>query len=200
MANLLSLFLDYRNKQFVFSENDPTPYTMPPFTEEDILSVEFTLLKRVNIVGQIFQKVPLSGYSLTLSIGDATTVYAQASSFTATADGFALQGYFDLSTSGITALAEGATAYFETKLTTGNTVEKARTTVTVQKGVATSGALTPVAGDTALGRLEANRVYVPKVGAVGDSIILKSAGGVSLMLRAVDDGSGGAYFEASPIT
>ena len=197
---ILPLTLDVPNKTLVFSHTDATPYTIPTLNTEDTLDIRLQLVRRANLYKRpLFERISLSGKSMRVSLGTSGNELAGGNITTLSADGYELQGNVSISTAGIAGLADGATTTFEIKgLDTGYV--HAGFTVTIRKSVSIAGSLVAPAGDTALGLLEANRIYVRKDGNVGDSIVLRSPLGIAFRLAVVDDGAGDAYFAAEKIT
>ena len=203
MPQLLPLYFEVREKILVFSETDPTPYTLPTLHQEDTLTIKIIAVQRQSLFETpLLQQISLAGFAAYVGIGSANSpLAAQATFTTATDDPDALVGDLDLNTAGINALADGATSTFELRLTGPTTARyRGQFTVTIKKSVALSGALSVIAGDTALGTLEARRTYVAKEGSAGDSVILTSPLGLKIRLAAMDDGAGGVYLDSSPIT
>lgn len=197
---LLDLYFDLQTKRLVFSETNGRTATLPELYREDSFTIGFRALKRVRIVGTpLFERVNLSSYSLTISVGSADTPLAQAgpSAWTVSDSGTLMTGTLSLNTAGINALADGTITLFEIKLSSGGEPYRGQFNVTIRKSIATSGALVSVGTDVALGVAEADRTYARHVGRAGEAIILTSDDGLKQgILRWDNDGS----FRAEPIT
>jgi hypothetical protein len=195
---LLNLYFDVSSKRLVFSESNPRSVELPPFFEEDKFEIAFRALRRVKDVGPtFFERVALAAYSLTISIGDDTTILASASSWTISDSNNLLTGTLDLATAGISALADNTSKTFEIKLSTGGFPYRGQATCVIRKSVSTSGSLNPVVGDTAIGILETDRTYMRKEGRPGEGHMLVSEDGLSKgLLYWHNDGS----FRAEAVT
>ena len=195
---LLDLYFDLQTKRLVFSETNARAVLLPEVYREDKFTIGFRGLKRVRTIGTpLFNRVTLTGYNLTISIGSADTPLAQASSWVLSDSDTLMTGTLDLQTSGINALADGASSLFEIKLSSATEFYRAQFNITVRKSVATSGALNPVIADTALGVLDADRTYARKEGRAGEGIVLVSDDGLQRAILRVDN-DGSCRFE--PIT
>ena len=198
MPQTLPIILDVVTKRLVLSYRDATIFTLPPFQNTECIPIAFCAVKQVSIFRQpIFEKIPLAGYSLQISIGSAGTVLAAQNTFTLSSDGYALTGVLDLNTAGISGCADGANALFEIRLFEGTHLTYAQTSVTLCKSVYTTGVLVPVPTDTALGLLEARRMFPMRDGAAGDGLIFTSADG-SKRIFAYCDNAGS--FQTVPLT
>jgi len=195
---LLALYNDVSLLDFVQGLRDPDPAVLPTLKQEDILHIEYQALKPTQNPLAPYSLVALTGYSLTISVGPVGAPVAQQSSFTLAADGYTLVGSLSLNTAGFSALTDGSSTLFEATLMQGSTaVMRTQRTLTVRKSVYVAAALVPIAGDTALGRFEADRLYLRKDGANGEAWLSRSADGTkSNILYTHDDGS----FRIEPIT
>lgn len=174
---LLSLNFDVQSGQLVFSETNPTPFTLPPLHQEDGPTIEFRALKRIRQnSAPYFERINFSGYDLLISIGTAGSILASGSSWTASDGNTLLTGRLDLNTSGISLLADGSTAKFEIRLFDGTGYYRGQQDCTVRKGVALTSSLQPVVNDIALGKREASRTYVPQYKATGFTMIDEATG------------------------
>lgn len=192
---LLSLNFDIQSKQLVFSETNPSPFTLPPLHQEDGPSIEFRALKRVRQnATPFYERINFTGYDLLISVGIAGNIYASASSWTASDGGQLLTGRLDLNTVGISGLADGTQAIFEIRLFDGTGYYRGQTPCFIKKSVAVSGALQPVVNDTALGIREASRTYLPQQGVTSFTMI-DEATGEEMIVRLFN-----GTLQASPIT
>lgn len=199
---ILPLTLEITTKTLVFSHTDATPYVIPILNTEDGLDVRLQLVRRINLYSrpsQLFQRQNVSGGSFRVALGTAANELAAGNITVLSADGYEIQGVVSIATAGIAALADLAETTLEIKGYNGTSYIHAGFPVRIRKSVSVAGALVAPPGDTALGSLEANRIYVRKDGAAGDSIILTSPLGKQIRLACVDDGAGGATIDWSPI-
>lgn len=192
---LLSLNFDTQNGRLVFSETQPTPFTIPDLFQEDSPTIEFRALKRIRLnAAPFFERIALSGYSLQISVGIAGTVYASASSWTASDSNTLLTGRLALNTAGIDALADNTEVLFEVKIFDGTGDYRCQQPVRIRKSVATSATLQPVVNDIALGKTEASRTYVPQNRATGFTMV-DEATGEEMVVRLFN-----GTLQASPIS
>ena len=169
---LLSLNLDTQLGKLVFSETQPTPFTLPEFFQEDSPTIEFKALKRVRLnSAPFYERTALTGYDLLISIGIAGTIYASAASWTASDSNTILTGRLDLNTASISALADNTEVTLEVRLFDGIGYYRAQQSCRVRKSVATTGTLQAVVNDIALGKREASRTYVPVSGCTGFTMV-----------------------------
>lgn len=168
----LSLNFDTQKQLLVFSETQPVPFNIPPLNQEDGPSIEFRALKRVRLNSfPFFSRTTLSGYDLLISVGIAGTIYASASSWTASDGNTLLTGRLDLNTAGINSLPNGTDCIFEVRLFDGIGYYRVQQPCKVFKSVAVTGSLQAVVNDIALGKREASRTYVPQDSATGFTMI-----------------------------
>ena len=196
---LLNLFFELQTKRLVFSETNGRSIALPDLYREDSFSIDFRALQRIRTIGTpLFNRVNLSTYSLTISVGTAAdTPLAQASSWVVSDSGTLMTGTLNMSTAGINALADGTSALFEVKLSSGTEAYRGQFTVIIRKSLATSGSIVSVVSDIALGVSEADRTYVRHEGRAGEAIILTSDDGLQKAILRVDN-DGSCRFE--PIT
>lgn len=198
MANL-RLYFETESKQLSLSAFGPLGFQLPTLRQEDTMSLEISILRQVStILAPLFEVQNISAYSLRVSVGTITagvaTIIVTTTAFTPSADGKSLLGTLDLKVAGISSLADNAEVFFEIIATINSTDYGKRFPTRVEKGVYTSGSLVAPAGDTALGRAEADRRYVKLEGTVG--FVMYSVGGSKMFVQLNDDGT----FTASPIT
>jgi hypothetical protein len=176
---LLNLFFELQTKRLVFSETNGRTVILPDLYREDSFSIDFRALQRIRTIGSpLFNRVNLSGYSLTISVGVvADTPLAQASSWVASDSGTLLTGTLNMSTAGINALADQTSALFEVKLSSGAEAYRGQFNVVIRKSLATSGSIVTVVSDIALGVAEADRTYIRKQGRPGEAQVLTSDDG-----------------------
>ncbi len=181
-GGLLPINFVTNQRTLAFSESDPSQVNLPRFYQEESPLIGFKALRRLTQMQAPFmEKLLLTGYSLQISIGTAGTVHAAQNAWTISADNYELQGALNLNTSGInTALAAAnpSALTFEIRLFDGTNYFRGAFPVLVYKSVALAAALVPPAGDTALGALEAKRIYMKKEGEPGEGFILTSADGL----------------------
>lgn len=159
---LLNLYLDTQSKRLVFSETQPVSFVLPDLHQEDSPTIEFRALKRIRqTTAPFFERIPLNGYDLLISVGIAGTIYASAGTWAASDGNTLLTGRLDLNTAGITALADGTEVIFEIRLFDGVGYYRAQQVCRIKKSVATVSTLQPVVNDIALGKTEASRTYMP---------------------------------------
>ncbi len=195
---VLPLWFDVVNRRLVVSATNPDPWLLPTLYQEDVYEIEFGALRPTGLpTNPYFSRVNLAGHSLAISIGSAATVHASATTWTPSSDSLLLSGSLSLNTAGIAALADGAQVIFEVKLTSATGPIRSQSTVQVRKAVNVAGSLVPVAGDTALGFLEADRLYVRKEGRPGEGFILRSEDGTQMAyIQLTNTGT----LEASPLS
>ncbi len=192
---LLVLNFDILSKQLVFSETNPTPFTLPQLHQEDGPTIEFRALKRVRQnAPPFYERLNFTGYDLLISVGIAGTIYASATSWTTSDGGQLLTGRLDLNTAAISALADGTQCIFEIRLFDGTGFYRGQAPCFIKKSVAVAAALQPVVNDTALGIREASRTYVPQNRATGFTMI-DEATGEEMVVRLFN-----GTLQASPIT
>lgn len=186
----LPLYFDTVNKQLVKSESNPGLFTMPDISQEEVLDIELTPLRRISYTTPpFFGRHMTSGLALVISIGTAGTVNATQSTWAEINGGATFSGSLDLSTAGINALTEGAAQIFEVRITGSVGLSRGLFNVRYHKGVNTSGTVQPVVNDTALGRVEATRLYVPQVMAAGQSMQWQTESGRTFIEYMHDDGT-----------
>lgn len=192
---ILSLNFDVLSKTLVFSETNPTPINLPPLHQEDSPTIEFRALKRIRQTGTPFyERISLSGYDLLISIGTAGSIEASSNTWTASDGNTLLTGRLDLNTAGISALADGTQRIFEVRLFDGTGFYRGQTDCTIKKSVALTSSLQPVVNDTALGRREASRTYIPQYRATGFTMV-DEATGEEMVVRLFN-----GTLQASPIS
>jgi hypothetical protein len=178
--SLLPLYFDVVSKQLVFSETNPRTFRLPDLNEEDKLGIEFRALKKVReSVAPFYERMSLAGAFLGIYVGSANAILASNESWTIGGSNDLLTGTLDLATAGISALADGTTKTFEIKLVIGEARHRGDFSVTIRKSVSIAASLNPVVNDTALGTLEADRVYMRKEMRPGEGILLPSEDGLS---------------------
>jgi len=185
----LTLFFDTVNKHLVRSETNPGQFVLPEITQEDALDIELTPLKRISYVSApFFQRHLTSGLALEISVGTAGVKNATQATWSEINNGATFSGSVDLDTAGIGALADGASQKFEIMLTGANGKYRGIFNVVYRKSVNLSASLNPVVNDTALGRLEAARRFVPQVMAPGQSIQWTTESGRTFLMYFSNDG------------
>lgn len=192
---LLSLNFDVQTGQLVFSETNPTPFTLPALHQEDGPTIEFRALKRIRQnASPFFERINFSGYDLLISVGTAGSILASSNTWTASDGNTLLTGRLDLNTAGITGLADGAESILEVRLFDGTGYYRAQQTCRVKKSVALTSSLQAVVNDIALGKREASRTYIPQYRATGFTMI-DEATGEEMVVRLFN-----GTFQASPIS
>jgi hypothetical protein len=181
--SFLRLVNDLSSQRFVFGYNAPEDFTLPKLKQEDILYIAYQAVTPTSDLLAPHRLLNLSGYSLTISIGTAGDPLAQQATFTPSADNFTLTGSLSLNTSGIALLDDGASTILEAQLSLGSTaIHRTQQGVKIAKAINVAGALVAPAGDTALGRIEADRLFVRQRGDVGQGFILRSEDGTKEMI------------------
>lgn len=192
---ILSLNFDTQSGQLVFSETNPTPFTLPALHQEDSPTIEFRGLKRIRQnSAPFFERIAFSGYDLLISVGIAGTIYASANTWTASDGNTLLTGRLDLNTANISALADNTEVIFEVRLFDGVGYYRGQQTVRIRKSVALTSSLQAVVNDIALGKREASRTYVPQYRATGFTMI-DEATGEEMVIRLFN-----GTLQASPIS
>lgn len=194
-GGLLPIIFDTKSSRLVFSETDSSGVILPDLYQEDGVYIAFQAVKQINRTQlPFFEKIPLSGYALRISVGVAGNPYAQATpgDFVLSSDGYVYNGNLNLNTAEVDAAFSSAT-FFDTTLeiflSSGSTVHRGQFSVKIRKAIHTTGALVPVATDRALGAQEADRTYVRKEAAAGDYEVKTTPSGRRFAFYAHDDGT-----------
>lgn len=197
---LLDLYFDVTSKQLAEGLNGPVGVSLPTLRQEEGVSIALNVIKRLPTkIPPLFQRVNLAGYSLEISVAETpgTVLASQSSWDVSDAANGVLSGTLPLNTTGINNLSDNTQIYFEIRLYDGAYYYGKRFQTRVEKAVSTAGSPQPIAGDTALGSLEASRVYMRKEGRAGEGFILKSADGSKTAICYLDnDGS----FRCEPVS
>src|SRR5262245_6587036 len=147
-AALLPLFLDIVNRRFVISQVNPDTFTVPTLYQEDSYPIEFVaLIPTGSQYVPIYNRLNLQGYDLTVSVGSAGTLNAQASAWTTNPENTSLTGTLAMNTAGINGLADGDSQIFEVRLFDGTNYIRHQQNIVVRKSVAVTGALVPAVND-----------------------------------------------------
>ena len=195
---LLILTNDVGFQRLVPAYGVPDDFSLPAFKQEDILDISYSAVVPTGNILQPHSRLSLVGYSLTISIGPVGAPIAQQTSFTAADDNYTLRGSLSLNTAGVAALADGTTTIFECQLSLGSTaVHRTHQNVSINKSVNIASALVPIAGDTALGRVEGDRLYMRKQGRAGEGFVLTSLDGLKSCICYLDNDG---QFKADPIS
>jgi hypothetical protein len=171
---LLPLNFVVNTKQLAFTETNPQVFKIPTLFQEDNLLIHFKALKQISILGDgrgagFLEKLPLAGYGLQICVGSAGSIKANVNTFDVI-DNYTVQGFLNLATSDINNALAGANEVqltFEIILKLGGLPYRGAYPVLLKKSVALAGALVPPPGDTALGALDAERLYVPQNDSTG---------------------------------
>lgn len=175
---LLFLTNDVALLQFAEGFGQPDEVSLPTLKKGDIIDITYRAVTPSGNPLAPHALLDLSGYSLIVSIGTEDNPLAQQATFAASSDGFSLRGSLSLNTAGISALDDGAASTFEAQLTNGSTaIHSTQARVTIKGAVNSAGSLVPIAGDTALGRTEADRLFLRRAGRPGERFILTSEDG-----------------------
>lgn len=160
---LLPINFVVNEKYLAFSETNPRKILIPSFNQEDILQIKFKALKRISESFPFLEKLNLTGYALQISIGNVGSILANNITWNLTENGTALEGELNLNTAPLLAAltADSVNLIFEIILSTASVKYRMSQVVAVKKSVVLTGALVPPPTDTALGKLEATRLYVP---------------------------------------
>ena len=186
--SLLSLFFDVTSKRLVNSLTNSGFFRLPPLYTEDTLDIELMVVKRSSYAkAPFFSVVDIANYALVISVGVAGTVRASQNVWTKNDANNLFSGQLPLDTAGINALANGTEQIFEIRLFDGTSYTRGQEICTINKSVALSGALAVVAGDTALGKIEASEIYMPYELPAGRGITLVSDDGNKKTLLYLDD-------------
>jgi len=190
---LLTLFYEATSKSLAAARNLPLGYQLPALRQEDIVSLELSILKSISEFSQTPNElVNLTGYSARVSLGTAASVLASQNTFTIDATATKLTGLLNLNTAGVNALTDRQSGIYLELLFTepGGGISGQRFPVFIEKAVFMSGTVVAPPSDVALGRLEAQRTYVAKEGAAGEAQIFTSADGLKKIIKyAHNDGS-----------
>jgi len=187
---LFPLFFDTVNKKLVRSEVDASEVTLPPLNQEDGLEIDLTVLRRISNYAPFFSKLNIAGYSLRVSIGTAGVENAFQDTWSTKNGDTTFTGELNLATAAISALANGTAQYLEITIGNGTLYYRGQFPTKIMKSVYLAGALTEPAGDTALGKSEANRNYVRKSGRAGEGFTLMSEDGLkTVIIYLHNDGS-----------
>lgn len=185
---LLDLYWNLTENNLVRGLLDTTPFSLPTLVQENSPTLRWNLLKRVSwYIGESqFSRIAFSGYALNVSVGSANNPLAAQSSWTPTGDGYTVEAALNLNTAGINALtADPSQQTFEARLSDGSNFYSLSIKCSIVKAVTLASSLVPVAGDTALGKAEANLLYVKKQGIL-ELVINDSSTGIPHMIRVVD--------------
>lgn len=190
---LLPINFVVNKKLLCFSEVDPAKILLPSFHQEDVVQIRFKALKHTSNTRPFLEKLNLSGYALAIYVGTVGSIKASALAWTTVDNGYALDGELNLNTADInTALGSNSSVSltFEIVLSVGTVKYRMTQEITVKKSVAIAGSLVPVAGDTALGSLEAARKYAPlqdcefmvwKDSVTGERMMMRIANGAPVL-------------------
>lgn len=190
---LLTLYFETISKQLAAGINLPLGMRLPTFRQEDILSLEISVITQINqFTAPLYALAALAGWSCRVAIGTPASVLAQQNVFPLDVTGKKFVGALNLNTAGINALADRQPNVFCEVLVTdplGGVYGK-RFECFIEKAIYTSGAVVVPPGDVALTELKAARTYIPQQGPPGGSFILTSANGTKQgIVYWHDDGS-----------
>ena len=183
---LLPINFVVNEKYLAFSEVNPRKVLLPALNQEDTLQIRFKALKRISDTFPFLEKLNLTGYGLEMHVGTPGAIMASGLAWTLTDGGYGLEGELNLSTPEIDGLTvDPAPLIFEIRLSVGAVKWRVSQGVLVKKSVALAGALVPPPTDTALGRLEATRMYLPMNDAPG-WVMKDEVTGVRCMIHLVN--------------
>lgn len=187
MATQLLLMFEVTRKRLVLSLDNPDSFVLPELHQEDSPEIEVQAVRQVRFRSRpFFERLALT--DVQVSVGPAASVLASVSAWTVV-NQYQYRGVLPLNTAGINALADNAETNLEVRFFASG-YYRGIFPVRVRKSVALAGALQTVAGDTALGALQASRIYMKKVGSPGEGFILTSADGTKQVFEYLhDDGS-----------
>lgn len=199
----LNLYIDCDRQEAVASADDSSIVALPPFVQEDSLTLRVWLLTGKTQFGG-YSKIPVSGITLEMAIGtkvgnDADYATQQ---FTWTASGDLGQPYFEatlpMNTEGIESLLgdqSSASSWFHVRKIDGGTPRTILLKpITVHASVVKDGTLTVPPGATPLSAEAANASYVRVVHT--GSFDLMNANGKGIRIYCDEDGA----FRSDPIT
>lgn len=204
------VFCDLSSGYFVAGRNSlqRTPVPLGQFFSQNKLNLEIYPLVQNPVAllnGDPFHQVDVSGLSVVFSILDSTgaTVLASQSTFTADVTRQTLTGILDCNTANmVSAVTAGdAQVIIEVRFTDSSTVSKnvraSGSSTIVRKQFNTSGSPTPSGADVYLTDKQTLALFIPRVGAAGDSFSLRSPDGTKTMLLYLDnDGT----FKTTPVS
>lgn len=184
---LLSIYFDTTNKKLVRGVSDDTVFQIPDQHQEDSPIIDLKVLKQVNwLFSPFYERIPLAGYALQISVGTAGSILASQNTFELSADGYMLNGELGLNTDGINALADGALVMFEVRLLSGTSYYRLTTEIRIRKSVALAASLSAPAEGTPLSKEEANALYHAKAG-LRSFVMQTSDGSRSALVYLNDD-------------
>lgn len=195
---LVPLYFELLNKRLVTSLFDTSDYTVPPFRQEDTPVFDINVVRQTTQIvlanQAAFEKVSMGGYSVYVSVGLANgTPLVSASSSTLSSDNFTFKDVaLPVVGAGIDALSDGASVYFEVRITdtaTGRFFGR-RFLTSIEKAVALSGSLATPFSDRAVALSELQLGYVPYRLPAGRGLEFVSADGTKSGILYLDnDGS-----------
>lgn len=186
----LTFYFDLLSKELAATPQGPTGLQLPPFGQEEIIPLCIGVIRRISeFDAPLFESVQIAGWTLRASIGPVGTAHVTQNTFNVVQNRF--EGTLNLNVAAINALTDQQQGiYLDLLFNSGSEPYRRRFDVRIEKAVWLAGALVAPAGDLALGVLEADRKYVKKEMAAGESILWKSADSTKLAIQYLhDDGS-----------
>jgi len=196
---LLKLAIDRQNKTLVAFNGSIT--SLPALFQSNVASLQISVVDPTGDLGSPYSIVDEQGASLRVAVGATPTGTAGGPTPLALQDTFSYDssshwftGTLDLNTAGVNShigANSSATAYFEVNLTlAGNRTTILQTTFLLKAVVDELTATVPTPTDQYLTKAEMLSTFARLVGANGQTIILKSPGGIyGRELGVNDDGT-----------
>ncbi|HWN09775.1 MAG TPA: hypothetical protein VNO50_10990 [Pyrinomonadaceae bacterium] len=186
MPSLLILLLDVTSKTLIRSISEGGSYSLPELYQEEIPSIDLSLVRRVSWAESPFYEViNPSGMSLTISVGPAGTAHASQNSWTIAGNKFT--GELDLRTSGINTMVSSGDAATQLEIKLPNL--RAMFPVTIRRSVNLSGSTVPQPAASYITKQESDGRYLRRD--VVDTFIMRSqpSGLKRFLVYISDDGS-----------
>ncbi len=197
---LLKLFVDVSRKSFVLSDVNASDFQLPRLVQGDTYSVEITFVEPAPSLGiGRVTKVDCGSYSMRVGIGvtpiASTSVSPVVLQTVWTWDSAALKftgtlalNTADLNTAMGAVSSKDLTFEIELKVVASGFYETMfQGPVTILAELIEDVALVPVAGDSALGRAEANATFVKKRGLPGETFSMVNAEATWEIIFRVDE-------------
>jgi hypothetical protein len=174
---LLELYWDVKSRKFIKSIYDTSEFSFGTLSQEDVYSF---VVYPVKVIDPTLQPaaafIGASGYSFKIALGDEDNPLATVTLSTVTDDGNGITGAtLNLNTPGINNLAADAQIELEGILYSATETFRGSQQVAIRKSVLLASSVVEVPSDTALGKNEAEGIYIPRSGTT--SILLVSQDG-----------------------
>jgi hypothetical protein len=196
MASLLKLYVDTQRDVLVSGLYSERIFTLPKFTQADILPVELFLLQPANAGVTRPYDVILESKTVTITLcapsATSPTVHAQIVLTGPDSTGKYV-GNLDLTTAAINTLVSGAgssdaTCRFQVKVSGGGIYgTEAKQTATVEKSGTTAASVGPAPSSTYLTSVESIATFALRYMAAGASIIWESEDTTKKCLQYLDN-------------